>query len=149
MKVALLFSSKHGRTRKVVQEALRQLAVKPDVFEVKDIPAGEGLPAYEIFLLFTPTYGDEELHEEMETFLRNLTLDLTGKKFVLCELGNYGGYDDFTFGALQIVRRRLLELHGTEFCPALSLDSFPKLSWEQLSRWVALVNRSLSTHEGP
>lgn len=148
MKVALLFSSKHGRTRKVVQEAVRQLSLKPEIFEVTAAPAGEGLLAYDVFLFFTPTYGDEELHEDMETFLRSLTVDLTGKKFVLCELGNYGGYDDFAFGALQIIRRRLLELHATEFCSPLSLDSFPRLNEDQLSRWVAHVDASLKRHAG-
>lgn len=148
MKIALLFSSKHGRTRKVVQEAVSHFSFKPEVFEVTAAPAGEALLVYDVLLIFTPTYGDEELHEDMETFLHGLTIDLTGKKFVLCELGNYGGYDDFAFGAVQIIRRRLLELHATEFCSALSLDSFPRLNGGQLSRWVAHVDASLQRHAG-
>lgn len=148
MKVALLYSSQHGRTRKVVEEAMRQLELQPDVFDVKEGPSPEALRDYAVLMFFSPTYGDEELQHDMEEFLRKLSLDLTGKSFVACELGNYYGYDNFSFGALHIMRRRLLGLNGHELCEPLSLDSLPKVNWDQLSRWVAKVNLSLKSHAG-
>jgi flavodoxin len=144
MKAALLFSSRHGRTRKVVDSAMRQLSLSPDVFDVGAGSVHEKLRDYELLLFFAPTYGDEELEQDMEAFLAGLTQDLSGKRFVICELGNYYGYEDFSFGAMRILRRRLLELNGRELCAPLSLDSFPRLDWSQFDRWVASVNRSLN-----
>ncbi|HET7537860.1 MAG TPA: flavodoxin family protein [Candidatus Didemnitutus sp.] len=144
MKIALLYSSQHGRTRKAVQEALPRLAAQADLFDAKDLPTAAQLLAYQVWLVFTPTYGDEELQLDMENFLRGFSADLAGRRFAICELGNYGGYDDFSFGALHIVRRRLLELNGVELCVPLSLDSMPRISWEHLHQWVAVVNQHLA-----
>jgi hypothetical protein len=35
----------------------------------------------------------------MERFLVRQHVDLSGKYYAICELGNYYGYDDFEFGA--------------------------------------------------
>lgn len=149
MKAALLYGSTHGRTRKVVEEILRKIAVQPDVFDVKDRPPSSRLSEYEVLLFCTPTYGDEELQDDMEEFLRTFDLDLAGKRFALVELGNYYGYDDYTFGAMSILRRRLTELHGSELCEPLSLDSLPKVNWEHLDRWVDYLNAHLKSHDRP
>jgi flavodoxin len=141
MRILLLFSSRFGRTRKVVGTALPLLAVKPDVVEITSQLDPDVLLHYDILLLFTPTYGDEELHDVMEDFLRRIDRPLTGLRFAICELGNYGGYDDFSFGAMRIVRQRLLERNATELGSHLSLDSMPRLDEAQLARWIRDVNQ--------
>ncbi len=143
MKTVLLYASEHGKTRKVVAEVIKHLRVAPDVFDVKNISGQEVLTQYDLLFIFCPTYGDEELQDDMENFLRRFDLDLTGKHFAICELGNYYGYNDFSFGAMRIIRERLLELHGEELCEPLSLDSMPKMSSDHLLRWVELVNSKL------
>lgn len=143
MRILLLFSSRFGRTRKVVRAALPLLAVKPDVVEITPQLDSDVLLRYDILLLFTPTYGDEELHGVMEDFLRRIDTKLTGLRFAICELGNYGGYDDFSFGALRIVRQRLLERDATELGSHLSLESMPRLDEDQLARWISDVNRQV------
>ncbi len=148
MKAALLYGSSHGRTRKVVAESVRLLTIKPEVFDVKDLPAEEQFAAYDILLFFSPTYGDEELQPDMEEFLRQFSLNLTGKRFIICELGNYYGYDDFSLGAMPILRRCLVELGGEELCSPLSLDSLPRVNWAHLNRWIEYVNRSLNGYIG-
>ena len=145
MKAALLYSTEHGRTRKVVAETLKQLKIAPEVFDVAEGVSMEKLASFDLLIFFTPTYGDEELQDDMENFIAGFDLDLAGKQFVICELGNFYGYD-FAFGAMPIIRRRLLELHGAELCEPLSLDSLPKLNWGQLSRWITCVNESLHEH---
>ena len=145
MKAALLYSTEHGKTRKVVAEVVRQLQVAPEVFDVAGGVSMETLASFDLLIFFTPTYGDEELQDDMENFIAGFDLDLTEKHFVICELGNYYGYD-FAFGAMPIIRRRLLELHGTELCEPLSLDSLPRLNWGQLARWISRVNDSLHEH---
>jgi flavodoxin len=148
MKTALLYGSSHGKTRKVIAEVLKHLAVKPDVFDVKEGIDLQRLAEYDLLAFFCPTYGDEELQDDFENFLVGFDLDLTGKQFVICELGNYYGYDDFSFGALHIIRRRLLELNGRELCEPLSLDSFPRTHWGHLSDWVNHLNEKLHEHVG-
>lgn len=148
MNAALLYGSSHGRTRKVVNESLERLAIKPDVFDVKECPNTQQISDHELLIFFSPTYGDEELQPDMEDFLRYFSLDLSGKQFVICELGNYYGYEDFSFGAMPILRRRLLELGALEFCTPLSLDTMPRVSWEQLHRWIEYVNSCLNNHNG-
>lgn len=149
MKAALLYGSTHGRTRKVVEEIVRRVAVQLDVFDVKSKPAPEKFADYDTLLFCVPTYGDEELQDDMEEFLQTFDLDLTGKRFAIAELGNYYGYDDYSFGAMAILRRRLLELHATELCQPLSLDSLPKVNWDQLGRWVDHLNARLKSHDRP
>ena len=146
MKTAILYGSSHGKTRKVIAEVLKQLTVQPDVFDVKKGVDPKRLAEYDLLAFFCPTYGDEELQDDFETFLIRFDLDLTGKHFVICELGNYYGYDDFSFGALHIIRRRLLELNGRELCEPLSLDSFPRTHWEHLLDWVNHLNTKLHEH---
>lgn len=149
MKIALLYGSTHGRTRKVAQAVCEQLVSRPDLFDVKQRPKSETFGPYDVLLFFAPTYGDEELQDDMEDFLQSFHLDLTGRRFAVVELGNYYGYDDFSFGAMAIMRHHLLDLHGTEVCQPLSLDSLPKVHWGQLGRWVAHLNAQLKDHVGP
>jgi flavodoxin len=142
MKTALLYGSSNGRTRKAINESLQRLALKPDVFDVKDAPSTEQISGYDLLMFFSPTYGDEELQPDMEKFIRDFSLNLSGKHFVICELGNYYGYDDFSFGAMPILRRHLLGLGGQELCSPLSLDAMPRVEWNQLNRWIEYVNRT-------
>ncbi len=148
MKAALFYGSTHGHTRKVVAESVRRLTVKPEVFDVKDLPAEEQFAAYDILLFFSPTYGDGELQPDMEEFVRQFSLNLTGKRFIICELGGYIGYDKISFGAMVILRRWLIELGGEELCSPLSLDSLPRVNWAHLNRWIEYVNRSLNGYIG-
>lgn len=145
MKALLLYGSTNGRTRKTVNTAVQRLALKPDVVNVKEPPSTEQISAYDLLLIFCPTYGDEELQTDMEDFIKDFSLDLTGKRFVICELGNYYGYEDFSLGAMPILRRRLLGLGAQELCSPLSLDSFPRLEESHLHRWIDYVNGHLQS----
>lgn len=145
MNTALIYCSPHGRTRKVVQRALEALAVQPDVYDLASAQPHEELRKYDLLIVFCPTYGDEELPEAMENYILDLKADLTGIGFILCELGNYYGYDDLSFGAKRILRRRFKELGATDVGPHLSLDSMPKVDWNRLNQWIQTVNQGLLT----
>lgn len=144
MKAALFYGSSNGRTLKAVNESLKRLAIVPDIFNVKDVSPSGDLSRYELLMFFCPTYGDEELQPDMEKFIRDFSQDLTGKRFVICELGNYYGYEDFSFGAMPIIRRHLIALGGEELCTPLSLDTMPRVEWTHLHRWVDHVNGVLN-----
>ena len=143
MKAALLYGSSYGKTRKVIAEFLARLCLRPEVFDVKLRPTADKLAAYELFMFFAPTYGDEELQDDMEDFIVRSGFDPAGKHFVICELGNYYGYDNYAFGAMPILRKWLLQNNGREFFTPLSLDSYPKVHWEHLRDWTNQLNNRL------
>jgi len=143
MNAAILYASTHGRTRRAVAEAVQHLRLKADVFNVAET-APSAVADYPLLLVFCPTYGDEELQDDMEDFLANFHLDLSGRFFAICELGSYYGYDDFSFGAMRIIRKKLLDLGGRELCEPLSLDSFPRTNWIHLLDWVDYLNARIN-----
>lgn len=148
MKIVAIYGSTHGRTRKVVEKVAERLNVELSVFDVKDAPELGTISESDLLLFFAPTYGDEELQDDMEEFLRAFEMNLGGKLFAIAELGNYYGYDNFSFGAMAILRKRLLELRGIELCQPLSLDSLPRVNWGQLDRWVDHLTSKIETHDG-
>lgn len=102
---------------------------------------------YELFLFFSPTYGNEELQQDMERFIVDFKLDMTGKYYAICELGNYYGYEA-DFGAMKIIRHHLEKLRGKEFVSPLSMDSLPKKDWVAFATWCGKLNGALSAkHE--
>lgn len=88
----------------------------------------------ELILIFCPTYGDGEIEEHMEDFL--IGLNVRNKKFVVCELGNYYGYDDYEFGAAKTIIGHLKSLDWQMIYPVLSLDSMPIIDWSAYNAWV-------------
>lgn len=144
MRTAIIYGSSHGKTAKVVAEVVQYLNTHVDVYNTKEFKNPDVLRAYDLLLFFSPTYGDEELQEDMESFLRRFEQDLSGRYFAICELGSYYGYDDFSFGAMRIIRRHLLKLNGQELCEPLSLDSFPRINWRHLLDWVDYLNGKLN-----
>src|SRR5687767_2136399 len=128
MRIAALYGSTHGKTTKVVWETITHLNRAIDIFNVREIASAVELDSYDLLIFFSPTYGDEELQSDMEAFVLRSRCDLTGKYFVICELGSYYGYEDFAFGALRILRKHLTEWKGSELCEPLSLDSFPRMN---------------------
>jgi flavodoxin len=146
MKTALLYASNYGKTRKVVEQAIKRLSANPEVFDVKTPPGLEQIAQYDIILFFSPTYGDGELQSDMEEFICRLNLDLTGKVFVVCELGGYNGYEIFSFGTAVILRKCLFERGAKELYQPLSLDSLPHIHWPHFYNWIEEVNRAINSY---
>lgn len=88
----------------------------------------------DLLIILCPTYGDEELPLEMEDYLFKMKI-VKMKCFAICELGNYYGYDDFTFGAGIILKKYFENLGFKEFFPMLSLDSIPRIDWDNFYKW--------------
>lgn len=112
--------------------------------EVKSVRDNPTIWADVIFFI-CPTYGDEELPHDMEDYLLNIKLN--DKFFVICEIGNYYGYDDFTFGPKIIIEKHLHSLRWKKFFSGFSLDVIPIVRWDALNKWKeglyeALRNRS-------
>jgi flavodoxin len=135
-RIALIYASERGLTRQVAGQIVQNLRHPTDLFEAS---AARDLEAFRTLILVAPTHGDAELHDDMESFLQRLTL--RGRRYVLCELGNYYGYDEPGFGSVRIMRARLNALDWSEAFPSLSLDALPELDWPDLAAWIERLNR--------
>jgi len=144
MNTVLLYGSTHGTTKKIVKKLQQTLKFECDIFDVKKVVVSDFLLDYELLLFVCPTYGDEELQEDMEEFLQNLKFDLSSKRYVICETGNYYGYDSFEFGAKKLIEDHVRRLGAEEAFVGLSLDTLPRIDWESLAAWVQKLNRKIN-----
>lgn len=140
MNAVVLYGSSRGSTRQAVARLSSYFEFPFQVFDVKRVEDVGTLGRYDLFLVFSPTYGDAELQPDMEKFITGFKLDMSNKYYAICELGNYYGYDDFEFGAMKIIRYHLDKLHGKELIKPLSMDSLPKKDWEAFVAWCKQVN---------
>lgn len=132
MKFQVLYDSKHGHSKKVAL-AISNLAQQ--VSKQTKICA-------DIVVFVCPTYGDEELPHNMEDFLQ--ALEVKDKKYVICELGNYYGFENFEFGAAKIIEWELNRRGWKKFFPSFSLDSLPEIDWEPWEKWKKELQDVLS-----
>jgi flavodoxin len=143
MKTIILYGSTRGSTERVVEALSKYLTFYYEIKNVKSLQSSEILNQYDLLIFFSPTYGDEELQDDMEKFLSICNNDLSNKFYAICELGNYYGYDDFSFGAMKIIRRKLDALNAKQLIQPLSMDSLPKKDWNALEKWCQLLNEKL------
>ncbi len=141
-RVVVLYASKSGSTRRVVKRLAQQVSFSFDCFDVRTVTDPSVLAQYGVFLFFSPTYGNEELPHDMERFLLQFRIDMANKRYAICELGNYYGYDR-DFGAMKIIRYHLERLHGRELIGPLSMDSLPRKDWNALGTWCARLSATL------
>jgi flavodoxin len=149
MKTIVVYAAANpnGSSAKVVEE-LRQLLEFPfEAVNVANSPATVPLPPFDLLLMVIATYGDQELLDVVEEFITTRTAELKNKAYSVCELGNYYGYDDFEFGAKQIVEFQLNGLGAFLFCPGVSADSLPKLDWRAVKAWGRNLNQTVKNHE--
>ena len=147
MKTVVLYGSSYGSTRMVVKKLEHLVDFPFDSFDVKKLKDSSSLDKYELFLFFSPTYGNEELQPDMERFIISFKPDMSNKYYAICELGNYYGYDS-DFGAMKIIRYHLEKLLGKELISPLSMDSLPKKDWKALDKWCGKLNEILrESHE--
>ena len=147
MKTVVLYASSHGSTRRVVKTLAETAQFSFDCFDVKSLTDSSSMDQYDVFLFFSPTYGNEELQQDMERFIVGFKLDMSSKYYAICELGNYYGYEA-DFGAMKIIRHHLEKLRGKELVGPLSMDSLPKKDWKALASWCGKLNDRLrDAHE--
>lgn len=104
-------------------------------FAAEDNPS---IGEFDVVIIVAPNSGDEELAQPMEDYL--FGLDHRGKKYFVCELGNYFGLDDYC-GCKRVVFQ-ILDRLGWRKISDISLDSMPELDVDGLNLWIdyALLN---------
>lgn len=96
---------------------------------------------YDMVLIIAPTYGDQELQDTMEEFLLSLNAEKTSVKYIICEIGNYYGYDDYTFGSGQIIDKYLKQFGAEKLMDVESIDSLPQIDWNAANKWIDKLNK--------
>lgn len=140
MKGLVVFGSTRGNTRVVVERLPSLLRFPIELVCVSELAGAEAFKPYDLLLFFASTWGDGELQVDMEHFFARPPLQLGGKHYVICELGNYYGYDDFEFGAMHIMRHHLEVAGGIELIEPFSMDSLPRKDWRGLARWCDVLS---------
>ncbi len=132
MKVVLYYAAVNsvGTSSNIVNRLKEKLNFYVEYRNVVESVDEAEFANYDLIIFLIATYGDQELQENIENFLISIKHDFTGKKFAICELGNYYGYDDFTFGSGFIVENYLLEKNGSQLLPLASIDTLPLLDWK-------------------
>ena len=111
--IGLFYATDTGTTRKVAKMIKRLFDGEVDLFNVKKATV-EDLQRYDALILGTPTLGDGELPETLESFLPALeSVDFSTKTVALFGLGDQAGYPDEFVDALGILYRKLRKLGAT------------------------------------
>jgi flavodoxin len=140
MKILVLYGSKTGNTRLVANRLPGMLNCETEVVNVASITNADHLLNYGMTLYLASTWGDGELQLDMELFFSRNKVDLHRQPYAICELGNYYGYDDFEFGALNIMRHHVEGWNACEVVEPFSMDSLPHKDWKNLGRWCDRIN---------
>lgn len=90
------------------------------------------LSPFDLVIVVVSNTGDEELSQPMEDYLFNLRLE--GKRYFVCELGNYFGFENYS-GCKKVAFKLLDEL-GWDRLGDVSIDSLPTLDTVKLNEWL-------------
>lgn len=85
----------------------------------------------ECYVIVVSCWGDQELKPDMEDKILGIVNKNIVSNWIVLEIGNYFGYDDFSFGSA-ITLSKHLKAMSQIVVDAFSLDSFPKLDQKQL-----------------
>lgn len=145
-RVLVLYASSHGKTRRVADRVAKGIERAATLACVTDLHNPQQLLDYNVIVVCCPNYGDGEVQADMEAFLQTLDLDLHEQSVAVCELGNYFGYEGFSFGAMSIIRQELVSRGASELICPLSLDSVPRMSESQLQKWIDHLRGALDDY---
>ena len=103
-----------------------------------DIVAAEDNPSllqFDTIIIVVSNVGDEEICQPMEDYLA--ALEVKNKKYMVCELGNYFGFEDYS-GCKKVVIK-ILDTLGWKKISDVSLDSLPTLDMYGLNKWIETI----------
>lgn len=128
----IVLTSKGQQSLKAVR-CISEIFKDISVFFIDDLP---NLEKFEIIFFVVSNWGDEELTPVFEKYLLSIPKDIK-KKYIICELGNYFGFEIANgFGCLKLVREYLINILGWEEICVSSIDSFPELDVDDLNKWL-------------
>jgi len=147
MKIAVHYvaPNPNGTSAQLVQRMQEKLRFPVEALNVSDVSVDPaGIKKYDYSFFLTATYGDQELNDAIEAFVLRLDKDLSTVKYLVCEVGNYYGYDDHAFGSGQIVERFLDDRGAQRVMNTNSVDSLPRIDWKQVDAWIGQLNEKFA-----
>lgn len=136
----IIFSTSYNNTKKIslyIQKKLKLQCV--NVTEVNE----HILKQYNNLIICAPTYGCEELNEDMEYFLLNFKENLRNKTFFLLETGIPYGFGRFHFGAKNVLERYIEKNNLGNILSSVSLETFPATDYISLNKWLVYIENIL------
>jgi flavodoxin len=139
MKIVLYYAAlnPNGSSGRIVARLQEKIKMQIDFKNMADQPDPNEIASYDFIIFLVATYGDQELQGDIEKFLVSIEKDLSGKRFSICEMGNYYGYDDYYFGSGQIIQNHLISRHAQRQMRIAPVDSLPKMDWWAVDHWIS------------
>lgn len=125
--IVVLHDHKPGNNFQVASIITKRLGC--DILVATDTPE---LKKYDIIIVVSANAGDEELPAPMENFLANITL--TGKSYLVVEIGNYFGFKD-PAGCWRVITG-LLDKLNWKLLGKTQIDSVPCVDIKSLEMWL-------------
>ena len=92
-------------------------------------------------LIISPNHGDAEVPEDLEKFLLARGGEINN--WVVLEIGNYGGFDDWSYGARERIALYMKQQgKKDEAFPGAGIDTLPRIDWHNLTRWCDTIVKS-------
>ncbi len=147
MKALVYFAAPNpnGSSMQIVKRMQEKLSSKIEIRNISsDTIDVTEINNFKTILIITATYGDQELQDNMENFLTSIKSDLSSQLYIICEIGNYYGYDDYTFGSGKIIGDYISGLGAKQLLEMTSIDSLPKLDLVAVDNWINKLEKALS-----
>lgn len=146
MKIGLYYvaPNPNGTSAQIVKRLQEKLVFPVTPQNISDAAVSpSAVTSFDMVFFLTATYGDQELNDAVEEFVLRMDTDLSKVKYLVCEVGNYYGYDDYTFGSGMIIERFLDGRKAKRVMKTNSVDSLPRIDWKQVDAWIELLNQKI------
>ncbi len=145
MKTLLIFSSQNPNGASSILANKLQLSLRSEttLLNVSSETKTDKILENDVILFLVATYGDQELQLDMEEFMLSIQGEMMGRKFLVIEIGNYYGYDDYAFGAGGIMNDLLLKLQAIKAYKGLSMDTTPLHDTRAFEKYVKQLNEKV------
>jgi flavodoxin len=106
--------------------------------ELVDFHSRHDAPIPAHLVIVTPNHGDAEVQEDVEKFLVARGREVA--QWVVLEIGNYYGFDDWSYGARERIALYMKKQgKPEEALPGGGIDTLPQIDWATLDRWCEMV----------
>jgi flavodoxin I len=141
--ILIAYGSTTGNTEMVAEQIEGLLeAYNPKLQDITSC-SPEDLTAYDILILGASTWDDGLLQSDFRDFVKDLKIDLSGKKLAIFGLGDTS-YPEFCESA-NILEEIFTKLGGELLVETLKIDGFPDDSEnvEKIEQWCEQIKSQL------
>jgi flavodoxin len=128
LNIAVIYNSPKNKNSKKIAKKIHNHFKNCEVFNSLQDP---DLSFFDFIFFIIPNVGDEEIPLEMENYL--CSIETINKKYFLCELGNFFGFE--YKGCKGIVIQILNKLNW-QLISEISIDSVPKIDIKKVNKWI-------------